>query len=207
MTHESTEDLPANPLVTLDMDHPVWERFFTVAPLVLVGTREEDGADDFAPKHMVTPLGWENYFGFVCTPRHATYRNIERDGIFTVTYPQPSQIVISSLAAAPRCGDDVKPSIQALPRFAASQVEASFVRDGYVFLECRLERILDGFGVNSLIIGRIVAAHVDEGALRAADRDDAELLHGNPLLAYLSPGRFAEVKDSFSFPFPADFRK
>ena len=207
MTHEPAEDFAGERLVTLDTDHPVWDRFFTVAPLVLVGTREEDGGDDFAPKHRAPPMGWENYFGFVCTPRHGTYRNIERDGIFTVTFPKPSQIVVSSLAAAPRCGDDIKPSIRALPRFAASQVEASFVRDGYVFLECRLERMLDGFGVNSLIIGRIVAAHVDQGALRASERDDAELIHGNPLLAYLSPGRFAEVKDTFSFPFPADFRK
>ena len=30
-------------IATLDTDHPIWERFFTVAPLVLVGTREHDG--------------------------------------------------------------------------------------------------------------------------------------------------------------------
>ena len=204
---EPAEDFSEQGLVTLDMEHPVWERFFMIAPLVLVGTREANGADDFAPKHMVTPLGWENFFGFVCTPRHATYQNIQRNRTFTVTFPKPSQIVLSSLAAAPRCGDDVKPSITALPTFAASRVEASFVRDGYVFFECRLDRILDGFGVNSLIIGRIIAAHVAEGALRDAERDDSELIHENPLLAYLSPGRFAEIKESYSFPFPADFRR
>ena len=62
-------------VVTLDTAFPIWERFFTVAPLVLIGTREVDGTYDLAPKHMVTPLGWGNYFGFVCTPRHATYAN------------------------------------------------------------------------------------------------------------------------------------
>jgi len=63
-----------NHLVSLDPDQPVWERFFSVSPLIVVGTRDEDGSYDLAPKHMATPLGWDNYFGFVCTPRHHTYR-------------------------------------------------------------------------------------------------------------------------------------
>jgi hypothetical protein len=32
---------------------------------------------------MVTPMGWQNYFGFVCTPAHATCQKIERSGEFT----------------------------------------------------------------------------------------------------------------------------
>ena len=46
--------------------------------LVLVGKREPDGGHDLAPKHMSTPIGWDNYYGFVCTPRHHTYGNIQR---------------------------------------------------------------------------------------------------------------------------------
>ena len=34
--------------VELDVRVPVWDRFFTVAPLVLVGTRESDGRFDLA---------------------------------------------------------------------------------------------------------------------------------------------------------------
>src|SRR5215831_11966329 len=139
---------------TLEVDYPIWDRFFTVAPLVLVGTREPQGYD-LAPKHMVTPLGWENYFAFVCASRHRTQQNIEREKFFTVSYPRPTQLVLTSLAAAPRCGDDSKPSLLALPTFPASQVDGVFVCDAYLFLECTLDRIVDGFGVNSLIIGRI----------------------------------------------------
>jgi flavin reductase (DIM6/NTAB) family NADH-FMN oxidoreductase RutF len=80
------------------------------------------------------------------------------------------------------------------------------VRDAYLWLECALERIVDGFGDNSLIIGSVVAASVDERALRAPDSDDSDVIHGSPLLAYLSPGRFASVGESYSFPFPADFK-
>ena len=83
-------------LVELDVGQPIWDRFFWVAPLVLIGTREPDGGHDLAPKHMVTPLGWQNYFGFVCTPRHGTYGNAQRTGVFTVTYPRPEQLVTVS---------------------------------------------------------------------------------------------------------------
>src|SRR5262247_1436526 len=107
---------------TLEADLPIWERFFTVAPLVLIGTRENERYD-LAPKHMVTPMGWENYFGFVCAHRHRTYQNIQRERAFTVSYPRPTQLVLTSLAAAPRCGDDTKPSLLALPTFPASQID------------------------------------------------------------------------------------
>jgi flavin reductase (DIM6/NTAB) family NADH-FMN oxidoreductase RutF len=45
-------------LIEIDTSTPIWDRFFTVAPLVLVGTTDSDGALDLAPKHMVTPMGW-----------------------------------------------------------------------------------------------------------------------------------------------------
>ena len=89
-------------LVELDPVSGLWSRFFTIAPLVLIGTREEDGGDDLAPKHMVMPLGWRDYFAFVCTPRHGTYINTKREQAFTVTYAQPDQVLLSSLSATPR---------------------------------------------------------------------------------------------------------
>ena len=89
-------------LVTLRDDSPLWDRVFSVNLLVLVGTRERGGEYDLAPKHRVFPRGWENYFGFVCTPLHATYHNIRREGAFTVSYPRPTQVVLASLAASPR---------------------------------------------------------------------------------------------------------
>jgi flavin reductase (DIM6/NTAB) family NADH-FMN oxidoreductase RutF len=76
-------------IISLDLNAPIWERFFLLAPMVLIGTIEPDGQPDLAPKHMATPMGWDNYFGFVCTPRHGTDKNIERTGVFTVTYPPP----------------------------------------------------------------------------------------------------------------------
>jgi flavin reductase (DIM6/NTAB) family NADH-FMN oxidoreductase RutF len=194
-------------LVTLPEAPPFWERVFTVNPLVVVGTKEEDGGYDLAPKHMAIPMGWENYFGFVCTPRHRTYHNARREGVFTVSYPRPTQVVLASLAAAPRESDGSKLAAHALPTFPATEVDGLFIEDAYLFLECALDRIADDFGENSLIVGRILAAHVREDYLRASERDDQDLIHGSPLVAYLSPGRYAPVGESYSFPFPAGFMR
>ena len=192
-------------LETLDLEYPVWDRCFTVAPLVLVGTIDPEGTPDLAPKHMAFPLGWDNYFGFVCTPSHATFRNIERTRSFTVTYPRHTDVVAASLTAAPRC-EDTKPIVAMLDTFPAAEAEGVFVRNGFLFLECALERIIGGFGRNALIAGRIVAAHVDPAALRSSDRDDAEILLEVPQLAYLYPGRFAVIDVTQAFPFPAGMR-
>jgi len=194
-------------LVDLDVGRSLWDRFFTVAPLVVIGSREANGQYDLAPKHLATPLSWENYFGFVCTESHSTYRNIQREKAFTVSFPYPDQVLLASLAASPRWGDDSKPALQALPTFSAETVDGVFLQDAYLFFECRLDRIIDGFGPNSLIAGHIVAARVHEDALRSPDVDDQQLLAASPLLAYLSPGRYARIELTRSFPFPAGFQR
>ena len=194
-------------LVEIGTRKPVWERFFCVAPLVLIGTIDEDGALDLAPKHMVTPMGWQNYFGFVCAPSHGTCRNIARTGVFTVSYPKPSQVLYSSLAATPRQAGGEKPVLQSFDTFPARQIEGSFIDDAYLYFECRHFKTVDGFGDNCLITGEIIAAYAEPSFLRSTDCDDQELLHESPVFAYLSPGRFATIDRSNAFPFPVDMHK
>jgi flavin reductase (DIM6/NTAB) family NADH-FMN oxidoreductase RutF len=193
-------------LVSISTDAPIWSRAFIVAPLVLVGTLEDDGSPDVAPKHMAMPLGWQNRFCFVCAPQHATYRNAVARGAFTVSFPLPDNIVATSLAAGGRADDSSKPSLAAVPTFPARAVDSVLVEGCYLWLECELDRTIDGFGDNSLVIGNVVAAAADERAIRDPDTDDADLLRTLPLIAYLSPGRFARIDDTQAFPFPIDFR-
>jgi flavin reductase (DIM6/NTAB) family NADH-FMN oxidoreductase RutF len=202
MTAESPETL-----VRLAVDRPIWDRVFSVAPLVIVGSREESGRFNLAPKHLAMPLGWENYYCFVCSPRHTTYHNIRRSGAFTVSYPRPSEVLTASLAAAPRCEDRSKPSLLVLPTFPAYVVEGVLVEGGYLFLECTLHSILDGFGQNSLIIGEVVAALAREDALRDVEHDEADQIYRHPIPAYLSPGRLAEIRQTVAFPFPAGYSR
>ena len=193
-------------LVELDTGEPVWDRFFTVAPLVLIGTMDDDGALDIAPKHMVTPMGWQNYFGFVCAPTHATCSNVARTGEFTVSYPKPSQVLYTSLAASPRV-DGEKPILDYYDTFAAKQINGSFIKDAYLYFECTHFKTVSGFGENCLITGEIVAAYAEAAFIRASEHDSQEVIHDSPLFAYLSPGRFATVDRSNAFPFPAEMKK
>jgi flavin reductase (DIM6/NTAB) family NADH-FMN oxidoreductase RutF len=194
-------------LIPLAVDRPIWDRFFTVAPLVIIGSKEPDGTYDLAPKHMAVPLGWQNYYGFVCSPRHATYRNIRRELQFTVSFPRPTDVVTSSLAASPRCDDDTKPALTLLRQRKATTVDGVLVDDCYLYLECRLHSVMDGFGANSLIVGEVIAASADEASLRMEDRDEAEQLFNSPLLVYVSPGRYAALRDTTRFPFPKGFSR
>jgi len=193
--------------IRLDVSRPIWDRFFTVAPLVVVGSKEPDGTYDLAPKHMAMPLGWQNYYAFVCSPQHATYRNIRRERQFTVSFPRPTDIVASSLAASPRCDDDTKPALALLPRRRAATVDGVLIDDCYLYLECTLHSMLDGFGANSLIIGDIVAASASEEYIRMDDRDGGDQLFQSPLLVYVSPGRYATLRETTQFPLPEGFSR
>ena len=194
-------------IVPLATDSPIWSRALHVAPLVLVATIEDDGSPDVAPKHMAMPLGWENRFCFVCSPRHATYRNAVARGAFTVSFPLPDADRRDEPGRGRTCRRPSKPEPRRPYRRSRPARSTGVLVEGcYLWLECELERVIDGFGENSLVIGRVVAAAADERAMRDPERDDADLLHELPLLAYLAPGRMATIDDTNAFPFPVDFR-
>jgi flavin reductase (DIM6/NTAB) family NADH-FMN oxidoreductase RutF len=192
-------------VIHLDLGERIWNRVFQVAPLVVIGTKEGDGYD-LAPKHLAMPLGWHNYFGFVCTPAHRTYHNAIAAGAFTVSFPRPDQLAVASLTASPRAEDtgSKEPLLSQLPTRRASRVDGIVLQGAYLTLECALDRVVEDLGENGLLIGRIVAAMARREALRVSDGDDQQLVYEHPLLVYLHPGRYAEIRESMSFPFPAD---
>jgi flavin reductase (DIM6/NTAB) family NADH-FMN oxidoreductase RutF len=194
-------------LVTLQPDQPLFETVYAPAPLVIIGTREPDGSDDLAPKHMAFPLGWSDYFGFVCTPEHSTYRNAERTGVFTVSYPRPENVLEATLAAAPRDDEGDKPSLEGIETDVADEVDAPAVSDAYAVLECELDRTVDGFGRASLVAGEAVAKHVHKDAYRSDDDEPEEVFRRAPSLVYFYPDRFAEVDETQAFPFPEGFSR
>ena len=194
--------------VSLDTSQPVWKRIFMVAPLVVIGTREGNGYD-MAPKHMITPMGFDNYFGFVCTPTHGTYQNIAQYGEFTVSFPKPDQTLITSLSASPRQTGISKADqiIESLPTCKATEVDALFMEQSYLMFECRHFKTIDGFGRNSLITGSILHAFADPDYLRVSEQDEQQMLYEHPLLAYVAEGRFARVAETYHFPFPKGFKR
>ncbi|MET7028275.1 flavin reductase [Sediminicola luteus] len=202
------EKTVADHYISLNTDTPIWNQFFTVGPLIVVGTKEGDHYD-LAPKHMATPIGLSNYFGFVCTPNHATYHNVKATREFAISFPLPDQIVLSSLSASPRCGErsDEKQIISSLPTVKATSVDALFLEDSYLYLECNLFKIIDGFDNDSIITGKVITAFVKSNYHRDPEGDDQDMINNNPLLAYIANGRFASISETFNFPFPKGFER
>ena len=201
------DQLPKD-LVRLNTNEAIWNNVFTVAPLIVIGTKE--GANyDLAPKHMATPVGRNNFFAFVCTPNHSTYNNVQKSGEFSVSFPIPDQVVLTSLCASPRCEDSriEKPIVKALPTTKCHTIDSIFFKDSYLFLECELVKVIDGFEEYSIITGKIKEAFVNNEYLKLSDKDEQKQIYENPLLAYIADGRFAEIKDSYNFPFPEGFKK
>ena len=194
--------------VLLDNLTSIWDQIFTVAPLVVIGTKENQGYD-LAPKHMAMPLGFGNYFGFVCTPRHNTFSNVLATGGFTVSFPTPDQIITTSLSASPRrdCISKSESIVNALPILKAPSMDAPIVADAYFYLECGLHKIIDGFDDYSIITGKIKAAYAHRNYMKVSEMDEQAQILENPLLVYIGPGRFAKITETYDFPFPKNFKR
>ena len=196
-------------MIYIPPEKGLWNRCYTIHSLVIIGTKEEDGGYNMAPKHMAMPLGFGPYFGFMGTPRKTTYQNVEREKVFTVSFPAPEQVILSSLTASRRESDDSKPVIEEIPTTEAAKIEGKFLKGSYLQLECRLKEIIGKFDEWEMIVGEVIAAYANKKALRTEgdDSDSGALVSKEPLLAYLHPDRFSIVKDSYSFPFPKDFKR
>ncbi len=58
-----------------------------------------------------------------------------------------------------------------------------------------------------LVAGKIKAAYAHRDYIRLSEKDEQEQLYKNPLLAYIAYGRFAKIANTYSFPFPKDFKR
>ncbi|MEN8187469.1 MAG: flavin reductase [Bacteroidota bacterium] len=192
--------------LSLNTEDSIWEHFYTISPLVIIGSKEGE-TYDLAPKHMATPIGYSNYFGFVCTPRHRTYQNIKKEKKFSVSFVRPDQILLTSLAALPRCDEkhSSKTIVDDLPTIPTSNNDNLFIADSCVLFDCSLFKIIDGFGECSIITGKIEEVFVHKDYKIYQEEDQQEHIYNNPLLAYVARGRFANIKETYCFPFPKDF--
>jgi len=198
----------ANNLIKLNTKESIWDHVFMIAPLIVVGTKEGENYD-LAPKHMATPIGFSDFFAFICTPNHSTYHNLNKTGEFSISFPFPDQVVLTSLCASPRCNNQSfnKPIINVLSTIKCQTIDSVFFKESYLFLECELHKVIDGFDDYSIIVGKIKEAFVDEEYLNVSDIDEYKHIADNPLLAYVAQGRYAKITETFNFPFPKGFQK
>ena len=118
-----------------------------------------------------------------------------------------TQVVLTSLAASPRCGDDLidKPILDQLPTFKSPNLDALLLDNSYLYLECELMKVVEGFDEFGLIAGKITGAFVAPDSKIYSEIDAEEMIRAAPLLSYLAYGRFAEISRTYAFPFPSGF--
>lgn len=189
------------------VDDDLWDRVHLPSALTVVGTVDRNGSPNLATKHMAMPVSWGPWFGFVCDPSHQTWQNATATGSFTVSYLAPEQALTATMASAPRNQQDDKPTLATIETRPASKLDGVYVDGCRMALECVLERVVDGLGGNGLLIGKVVAAHVDAEALRSAETDDAESIYTSPLLVYVHPHRFGVLQHTDALPLHAGFRR
>jgi flavin reductase (DIM6/NTAB) family NADH-FMN oxidoreductase RutF len=154
-------------------------------------------------------MGFNNYFGFVCTPKHRTYHNVLNYDEFSVSYLLPKQIIQAAISASPRKVNISKSDeiVSALPTINGTKTDTLLMEDAYAHLECKLHKIIDGFGENCLITGEIISASVHPDYLRVSEVDERDQIASHPLLAYIADGRFASINDTYNFPYPKNFSR
>lgn len=189
--------------VDLKLDGFVGRFFFEPRGLALVSTLSPGGVPNLAPKTQVMPIGRGNYWAFACCARHHTYQNVQAEGEFVINLPGPELIRQAALAAVdvPPGADEIAAAgLTAMPSRA---LRAPSVAECRVSLECRLHQVPDGFGEESLIVGRVVAAVADE----AFASTDPAVLERCPLLVYVHPDYYAAVGRAERFRFPKGYKR
>ena len=97
--------------------------------------------------------------------------------------------------------------VQHIPTVSSEDGENIFVADSYLFLECDLHKIFDGFDDYSIITGTVEKAFVHKKYKIHSDQGQQGRIYENPLLVYVAQGRFAKVHETMAYPYPKDFER
>jgi flavin reductase (DIM6/NTAB) family NADH-FMN oxidoreductase RutF len=178
-----------------------------VKPLILVTTLGPKGLPNVAPKTQNMDVGrHEQYFAFVCTPRHHTYQNLKANQEFVVNYPGPELIerVSATAQLAEDCDEIALAGLTGTPSLV---VKPPRIKECYLHLECRLVEIKD-LEDSSLILGRVVARSADKEVSfkRGKSKENMGLLSKRPLLAYIYPDHYTKINVAEEFIFPKNYK-
>ena len=132
--------------IPIPVERPIWGRFFTVAPLVIVGTVEGEGYDLAAEAHGdAARLG--QLLLLRLQPRAPDPGQRRADGRLHGQLPAPGRDPRRQPRRPPRAPrTSQSPALAAIRTFPAREVHGVLVEDSYLWLECELDRIVDGFG-------------------------------------------------------------
>ena len=150
-------------------------------PIGWIGTRRSNGSFNLAPFSFFNVVAASPPTVIFSGGRHHdrpkdTVALAEESGEFTVNIVSEDVAEAMSVTAASYGPDDDEFAIAGLTAVTGRWVEAPLVAESPANLECRVSRILDiGEGLSRLVVGRVLAVHVDEDLLDGTRVDNERL--------------------------------
>jgi flavin reductase (DIM6/NTAB) family NADH-FMN oxidoreductase RutF len=163
--------------------YQVMTRLITPRPIAWVSTRSHAGVDNLAPFSYFNAVGTSPPTVMFCPANRAdgskkdTLRNVEETGQFVLN------LVSAKLAEPMNCSSgDYSSSDSEFDRCGLTPAESTRVKpprvgEALAAIECELHTVLllgTGPGGSNMVIGRIVAMHVDDSCFDSAGQIDAD---------------------------------
>ena len=176
-------------------------------PIAFVSTVDEEGRTNLAPFSFFTVVAANPPTICFSTMRRGsdgakkdTLRNIEATKEFVVNIVSESFVEQMNKTAAELPHGESEFDFSGLTPVASTKVKAPRVQESHVHLECRLTQIVevggDEAGAASLILGEVIALHVDESVHRGDGKVGIDTAALQPL-GRLAGNDYVRVTDTF----------
>jgi flavin reductase (DIM6/NTAB) family NADH-FMN oxidoreductase RutF len=149
-------------------------------PIGWIGTRRLDGTNNLAPFSFFNVVSSSPPIVLFSGGRHAdrpkdSVTLAETTGEFTVNIVSEDVAEAMSVTSGTFGPDDDEFAIAGLTAVPASQIDAPLVAESPANLECRVRQIIDLGEASRLVVGDVVAIHVEEDVLDGTRIDNDAL--------------------------------
>ena len=185
------------------LPHDPFNAIVAPRPIGWIGTRSAAGVRNIAPYSFFNALAYKPpTIGFSSQNAKDTLRNVEETGVFTWNLAT-RRLAERMNATSAEVGADVDEfALAGLAAIEGRLVDAPLVAESPVSFECRKSMIVqlrtaDGAAMpNWLVIGEVVAVHIDRALLKDGIYDTAA---GRPILRGGGPADYFELSPEALF--------
>ena len=153
--------------VSIEPDKRKWHPSPIIGQLVLVTTTNKDGTSNVAPKNWISYMAFgPSLIALGCNRKHWTAKNILRSREFVINVPGVN--LVDTIWEAGYLDHPRSVESTGLTPIPSLKVKPPRIEECRAHLECVLDKHFS-YGDEVILLGRIVAASIDQEALEAKD--------------------------------------
>ncbi|MCP5265543.1 MAG: flavin reductase family protein [Burkholderiaceae bacterium] len=174
-------------------------------PIAWVVTLNDDGSTNAAPFSFFNCFsGAPPVIGIGIGPHpdrwKDTLSNIEARGEFVVNMVSDTLAEAMNITAIDFPAGWNELETAGLETLASARIGVPRIARSPVAYECRLQQVVDIQSTNRLVLGNVVAVHVDDAAVLDPQRCHIDSLKLNLIGRTQSPGGYVRITDTFNMP-------